>query len=107
KTQAIHHAGTIILDDDIGFRSELLRQRDALLALQIDDNALLAAIAADEIVTLAIAEWRKSTRIVTGAGRFDLQHFGAEIGQREGSRRPSEHAGEIEHAHIGERALPG
>src|SRR5262249_31430635 len=74
--------------------------------LQIDDDAFLAAIAANEIMALAIAERRKRARVVAGAGRLDLQNFSAKISQRERRRRTRKYARKIQNAHAGERTRP-
>src|SRR3546814_8520143 len=71
------------------------------------DLAFLAAIATEKVVALAVTERRERARVVAAAGRFDLQHFGAEIGKRQRRRGAGEHACEIEHAHALQRARPG
>src|SRR3546814_15971641 len=87
------------LDDDVAFRRQIAREHDAGFALEIDDDAFLAAIATEKVVALAVTERRERARVGAAAGRFDLQHFGAEIGKRQRRRGAGEHACEIEHAH--------
>src|SRR3546814_7596964 len=80
------------LDDDVAFRRQIAREHDAGFALEIDDDAFLAAIATEKVVALAVTERRERARVVAAAGRFDLQHFGAEIGKRQRRRGAGEPA---------------
>src|SRR3546814_8945297 len=85
------------LDDDVAFRRQIAREHDAGFALEIDDDAFLAAIATEKVVALAVTERRERARVVAAAGRFDLQHFGAEIGKRQRRRgRSEEHTSELQ-----------
>ena len=106
EAQAIHHAGPIVLDQDVALGGEILDQRHAGIVLQIDDDALLAAVDAQEIVALVVAERREQPGFVAGARRLDLQHFRAEIGQRERSRWPRQHASEVENTNSLQRTGP-
>ena len=97
QAEAIHDAGAIVFDQDVAFGREILDQRHAGLGLQIDDDALLAAVHAQKIVALV----RRGTAETDGfrrrvSGRLDLQHLRAEIGQRERGRRSRQHASEVE-----------
>ena len=106
QPQPVHHAGAIILDHHVGLGRQVLDQRDPLGGLEIDHHALLGAVDCQEIVALAIADRRKPSRFVAGR-RLDLDHFRAEVGQRQRRCRPCQHARKIEHAHARERTGPG
>src|SRR3546814_4378393 len=64
KAETIHHARPVVLDDDVAFRRQIAREHDAGFALEIDDDAFLAAIATEKVVALAVTERRERARVV-------------------------------------------
>ena len=79
----------------------------ALRLLQVDDEALLVAVDAEEIVALAGDEGREMPGLVAAAGRLDLQHLGAEIAEALGAERPGQHPRQIDDPEPVERPGPG
>jgi hypothetical protein len=73
-----------------------LGQCHAGLSLQVDDNALFAAVYAQKVMAHVRAERREEPGFIACARRLDFQHFRAEIGERQGSRGPGQHASEVE-----------
>jgi hypothetical protein len=98
--------GAVILDQDVGGADEAAQDVGAFRLLQIDDEAFLVAVDAEEIVALAGDEGRKVPRLVAEAGRLDLQHFGAEIAEALGAERAGQDAGQVDDPDPRKRARP-
>src|SRR3546814_14452744 len=85
KAETIHHARPVVLDDDVAFRRQIAREHDAGFALEIDDDAFLAAIATEKVVALAVTERREPARVGAPSGRLDLQPLSAEEDRTSGA----------------------
>jgi len=46
-----------------------------------------------------------AARVVTRAGRFDLDHIGAHVAEHHRAQRTGQNARQVKHAHAGQRAL--
>ncbi len=83
KAQAppFHRAGAEILDQDVGFAHEILQDRLACLAAQIDGDGALPARddRPPDRIAIVIKPPPLAHRVAL-AGRFDLDDLGAEIG---------------------------
>ena len=106
QPQPRHHAGAVILDQNVALGGQILNQRQPVRALEVNDDRLLAAIDRKVIVALAVARRRKGAGLVPRARRFDLEHFGAHVRQREARGRSGQHTREIDHAHTRQGAFP-
>src|ERR1700730_2350613 len=106
QPQAIHDARAIVFNENVAFGRKILDQRYTGRGFQIDDNAFLAAVDAQKVVTLTGAERRKGTGFVSRSRRLDFDHLGAEIGEGERGCRPSQHASEVENTNSLQRAGP-
>src|SRR5262245_19362282 len=71
--------------------------------LEVESDAVLVAVHAEEIDALVVEERRHAAREVAAAGHLDLDHLGAERAQHPRAIGPREHVREVEHAQRGER----
>src|SRR5437764_10285753 len=106
KPEPVHDARAVILDEDVRVGNETAQDVGARLLLQVDDEALLVAVDAEEIVALARDKGRKLPRLVPEPRRLDLQHLGAEITEALGAKRPGQDAGQIDDPEPRERPRP-
>src|SRR5258705_2869359 len=86
-TETVHDARTKVLDNHIGPVQETLEQFSIARRLDIESNALLAAVEAHEIGRLIIDERAKRTRVVAAAKLLDLDYARAQVSQHHGSIR--------------------
>ena len=102
EAEAHHDAGAELFDEDIGAFDQRPQPRRRAGSLEVDLDALLAAVEHGEQQAV-IAGARASFAHGLAAGALDLDHLGARLGEDEGGERPRQEGGEIEHADIGER----
>jgi hypothetical protein len=72
-------ARTEVLPEDIGLSDELLQDLAAFARLQVQSDALHAAVVRFEETARHARQYRHRARVVTARRRFDLDHLGAEI----------------------------
>src|SRR5947208_13102772 len=106
EPEPVHHAGAVILDEDVRVGNEAAQDVGARLLLQVDDEALLVAVDAEEIVALARDKGRKMPRLVAEPRRLDLQHLGAEIAETLRAKRPGQDAGQVDDPDPRQRPRP-
>ena len=86
-----------VLDHHVALLDELEEELLAFRLLQVDDDAALVAVQADEIGGLAVLEGdAPAAREVAEAGRLELDHLGAEIGEHGRAERTCEGVREVE-----------
>ena len=78
EAEPLHHAGTIVLDHDVGTADQPPRRRHGLRTLQIEDDAPLAGIELAVGRACAVPERRTAAHEVA-LGRLDLDDIRAEI----------------------------
>ena len=83
-------------DQHVGFAGETEEIGPALLALEVEHDALLAAAHVAEEYRGARVGRQDVTAGIALAGRLDLDHLGAVIGQRGGEIRSRQEPGEID-----------
>ena len=89
---------TEVLDDHVALRDQLLEQPPSLRVLEVDGDAFLVAIDAQEVRAFAFEERRApGARIVAFARLFDLDHARAHVGQQHRAVGTREDAREVEH----------
>ena len=101
EPELLEAADLEVLDNHVGFGSELAHEGRPFRSGEIDRGGLLAAIAAQEIsgdaaVAFAVPGRAPVARIVPGARPFDLDDFGAEVAQQLGAPGSCQHAAEVE-----------
>ena len=89
-----HQAGAEVLEHDVARADQLLRRRQAFGGVDVEDDALLVAV---ERAEEADAEARQLARLVA-AGRLDLDHLGAEVGEDHPAGRAHDHVRELDDA---------
>ena len=89
-----HRAGLEVFGDDVGTRRKLARNIGAFRQMEVDRDALLVAV-----------EHRKETgpraeqaARTVAVDRFDLDHFGAHVGEHHAARRSHDHVREFDDA---------
>src|SRR5262249_54834866 len=103
EAQSLHGARPEILQHDVGPGDEPVENGLALRRLQVQREALLAAVHRHEVRGLAARERWPAARVVALAGLLDLEDLGAHVAQRHRAEWPREHAGEVDDADAGER----
>ena len=103
EAQALHHAGPVVLDQDIGVRQQPGEHLLAGRLLEIDRDAALAALDRHRLQRHAVGEQAHLAHRVA-LGRLDLDDLGAEVGQQPATGRAGEGVAQLDHAHAGQRA---
>jgi hypothetical protein len=98
--QARGHTGREVLDDDVGCPRQVEHDRARLRAGEVERNALLAGIAADEVGTLVVAVVFElvgpAAHFVAAAGLLDLDDARAQVGEQARAVRAGEDARQVE-----------
>jgi len=102
ETEALHDAGPEILDENVRGFDQAMYEPDRLRRFEIERDALLAGVELAEIGALAIAKRRAQAHLLA-LRRFNLDHFGADIGQQARAIGTGQHDGEIQHANAVKR----
>ncbi|MEK7859941.1 MAG: hypothetical protein AAB284_01135, partial [Chloroflexota bacterium] len=76
-----HRPGAEVLDDDVGASRQAPEELLPLVGLEVEGEAALVAVEPDELAALAVEHGREAPRQVAGAGLFDLDAVGAEVGE--------------------------
>ncbi|MGY4335998.1 hypothetical protein ACVWW3_000904 [Bradyrhizobium sp. LM2.9] len=76
----MHHAGTKVLDQDVGRRGQPAHRLLAVLGLEVQHNALLADIELAEHGAAALAQRRAGPHRLAAVG-LDLDDLGAHVGE--------------------------
>ena len=91
------------LHDDVGARGERVDDRGGARRPQVERQALLAEVERPVVDALARDERRERAQRIAAARVLDLDHLGAELGQREGAHRARQQAREVEDGEAVER----
>ena len=102
ETEAGHHAGAVVLDDDVAALGELGRQRRPGGVGEIDADVALAGVLLDEVGGQAV-DLRRGEAGQVAVGRLDLDDVGAEVAEHPRGVRTGQHPREVEHADPVER----
>src|ERR1700687_2801460 len=103
QTEAIHDTRTEVLEHHIALHGELEENLAPFFRARVECDAALVAIDREKVMALAVDERRYGARLIAAADLFDLDHFGAEIGQDQRAERACEHARQVQNAHAVER----
>ena len=102
--EPLHHARTEVLDEHVGALEQPLEHAAVGRGVEIEREALLAAVERDEVGGRVADEGADPARVVAAAGRLDLDHARTQIGEHLGAERTGEHARQIDDEDPGERA---
>jgi hypothetical protein len=106
QPEALHHAGSAVLDEDVGLEHERARRVAGRRVLEVERDRALAAIDRREVLGVAVRDrWPLPHRVALG--RLDLDDLGAEVGEQHAAERPGRHLAELDDAHALERAKGG
>src|SRR5690606_35613769 len=96
-------AGTEVFDHHVGLFNQLLDQFYAAFAFQVEgDGFLVATETAPPERGAAVVEFAPAANRVA-AGRLDLDHLGAEIGEQGAVKRASKQLAQFDNTNAGER----
>ena len=110
QPHAIQRAGPEVLHQDVGALEQGVEHPAAVRVLQVEGDALLVAVDAQEVRALARLERRPPRAGVVPLARLlHLDDARAHVGEHHRAVGAGEDAGEVEHGHAVERAgrLPG
>ena len=106
ETEALHHAGAEVLDHDIGIGGKSAEIGLARLGLEVEHDALLRAVEADEIPRPLVLRIIRPERPVRARGVtpgvLDLDDLGAMVGEHHRGIGARQHPAEVEHPHPGQ-----
>jgi hypothetical protein len=88
ETQAVHHAGPVVLDDDIGGLDERAGLLDIAGILQIERDRALVAIERGEVLAVAVGDGRPRAQRIAALRMLDLDDIGAHVRQQHAAIRP-------------------
>ena len=94
-TELVHGSGSVVLDQDVGMLEQSFEQGAVFDRLEIERNALFAAIERDEVRALFFDEGADVPGVVADAGAFNFDDPRAEIAKHHGAVRASEYPGEV------------
>jgi hypothetical protein len=97
-------AGREVLHQHVGARHQALHHGQRGRLLQVEREALLAAVRPDEVRAEAACAAVVAARLVAAAGAFDLDHARAQVGQLPGAERRRDDVLEREHGDAFERS---
>src|SRR6185369_7508305 len=103
EAEALHYAGTKILDQDVALLGEVVDELARLGLLQVEAEALLAAVE-NSVVRAETVAHRLAAAHVVAFGRLDLDDFRARVGEQPRAVRARDHRAEVQHADSLQRA---
>jgi len=105
--EPVHHAGSEVFDQDVRFVEHALEECTVSRTLDVEHDALFAAVEAHEVCRLLVHEWTECSGVVTCANLFDLDDSHAQIAQDHRAVGPRKHTGEVQYRDPVQRALLG
>ena len=98
--QLVHDAGAVVLDDDVGLLDHLEEELLALLGLQVQGDALLAAVDVGIVHAVVVLLRTHGAGVVALARHLDLDDVGAVVGQHHRAVRTGQNAGQVQNGNI-------
>ena len=105
QPEAVELARPVGLDDEVGPADEPVEHRRGALLAEIEGHGPLPAVQGD-VGGVEPAAVHAAEPVARGR-RLDLDHVGAEVGEQERAEAAGDHAREVEHVHVAERAAGG
>ena len=99
EPEALHDAGTELLDDDVGAFDERRQLLHCAGRLEIDRDAALSPVQKREIDAVGAEPGRVRAHLIAAAGALDLDHFRAGLGEDQRCKRAGKQRAEVEDAH--------
>ena len=96
EAEAVHGARPEIFGENVGLPHHVEEDGAVGILLEIQGDALLPAVDKAEVQRLALVEGTESARVITVAGRLDLDHARAEIGQDRRSEWAVQHVCQVD-----------
>ena len=98
QSQAIHHAGAIVFHQHVALLRELEKDGPAALVLEVERQAALVAVDAEEIDAFVVDARIKPSGLVAGLRPLDLDHIRAQGSEQPGAVGTGQHVRDIEDA---------
>ena len=98
EVEPLHHSGAVVLDEDVVVRQHLEQQLAPARLAQVEGDAAFVAVPVDEVGRIE-AVGAGASAGVANAGLLNLDHVGAEPGERLGAGGARLVLGHVEHAH--------
>ena len=99
-TQLVHDAGAVVLDDDVSLLDHLEEELFALLRLQVQGDALLAAVDVGIVHAVVVLLRAHGAGVVALARHLDLDDVCAVVGEHHRAVRTGQNAGQVQNGHI-------
>ena len=97
ETQLVERARSKVLDENVCPRNQLVQQSSALRVLEVQREAFLVSVDAQEVRTFAVYKRRTPrTRVVAEPRPLDLDDSGAHVRELHGAVGSGEHPAEIQ-----------
>ena len=96
QAELFHGAGTIVLDHHIGLLHHLLENLLGLGILQVQGDAVLAAVEVGVVNALVIDEGAHAPAVIALAGLLDLDDRGAHVRHQSPAVGTGQHAGQVQ-----------
>ena len=104
---ALERAGAEVLHHHVGAPHDLEEQLAVGVRLDVERDALLAAVDGGEEHALSGEQRRPAARHVAGRRALDLHHARAELGEQQGAERTGKRMREVGDENAGERTAAG
>ncbi len=102
EIELFHAPRTIVLDEHVGAGEQAMKDGAVVLVLEIERDALLAAVDRQQIARLAVVPGTDLAREISSVGMLDLDDAGAEVAEDQRADRAGEHAREVDDRGAGE-----
>src|SRR5262249_9021062 len=102
EAHAREHARPVVLDQHVRARDEARQDGLALCGMKIERDRALVAVELREVPRQPLHDHALAADGIPLAGRLDLDHVRAHVGEQHAAERPGENPGEIDDADAGE-----
>ena len=104
EPELLHHARAVVLDQDVGAGEQPAQDGEVVPALQVERDALLAAVDGEQVPGLAVEPGTERAREIAPVRVLHLDDPGAQVAEDERAVGAREDAGEIHDRDAGKRA---
>ena len=106
QAEPCHRPGAEVLYQNISTLGEASRHLQVRTVAQVEHDAALVAVDAEEVGAFVIDERRSPHSGVVALGSFDLDDVGTQVTEGHGAKRSGQYPGEIDDPQRGKRRAP-
>ena len=100
QSEACHHAGGKVLDDNIGVSSQFEENLPGLFLFEVEGQAALVAVDGKEVGAFVADKGRPPMAgVIAGSRQFDFDDLGPVVAQHQRAEGASQSPGQVQHAH--------